>query len=268
MHALAYEGKTEDARGRTVLKNRRVHVAVGEGTASVEEALAAFAAEWDWSRVERCTVGGDGAPWIRKVLEYLPQATYRLDPFHPKQAMRRALRHDPEAHRQLTAAVEAGKPWADVAAILNAARRRAEGEHRERVNELKRYLKNQWNGIVTHPDGRRLGTIEGHNYHVVARRMKRRGASWNEDGARHLGRLLAARANGELDRYARPAWRRREISSGTSISQGRLFGTRLTTQQIEDAAQWLRARIPALHGPYADREWVRALRHLADLSVA
>ncbi|QBS38730.1 hypothetical protein E1B22_12520 (plasmid) [Thermaerobacter sp. FW80] len=84
MHALAYEGKATDARGRTVLKNRRVHVAVGEGTASIEEALAAFAAEWDWARVEQCTVGGDGAPWIRKALEYLPQASYRLDPFHLK----------------------------------------------------------------------------------------------------------------------------------------------------------------------------------------
>ncbi|HEY8416257.1 MAG TPA: UPF0236 family protein [Thermaerobacter sp.] len=65
MHALAYEGKAQDAPGRTVLTNRRVHVAVGEGTAFIEEALAAFAAEGDWARVEPRTVGGNGALWIQ-----------------------------------------------------------------------------------------------------------------------------------------------------------------------------------------------------------
>ncbi|EKP94754.1 ISLre2 family transposase [Thermaerobacter subterraneus] len=268
MHALAYEGKATDARGRTVLKNRRVHVAVGEGTASIEEALAAFAAAWDWARVEQCTVGGDGAPWIRKVLEYLPQATYRLDPFHLKRALRRGLRHDPEAHRQLAAALAEGKPWPEVAAILDAARRRAQGDDRDRVQELKQYMKNHWDGIVADANVRRLGAIEGQNYHVLARRMKRRGASWSEGGARHLARLLAARANGELERYARPVWQRRQAPPVVSTPQGRLFGQRLSRSDVEDVAQWLRVRIPALYGPHADREWVQALRHLAGLSVA
>lgn len=251
-----------------MLKNRRVHVAVGEGTASIEEALAAFAAAWDWARVEQCTVGGDGAPWIRKVLEYLPQATYRLDPFHLKRALRRGLRHDPEAHRQLAAALAEGKPWPEVAAILDAARRRAQGDDRDRVQELKQYMKNHWDGIVADANVRRLGAIEGQNYHVLARRMKRRGASWSEGGARHLARLLAARANGELERYARPVWQRRQAPPVVSTPQGRLFGQRLSRSDVEDVAQWLRVRIPALYGPHADREWVQALRHLASLSVA
>ena len=50
--------------------------------------------------------------------------------------------------------------------------------------------------------------------------------------------------------------------------QGRLFGQRLSRSDVEDVAQWLRVRIPALYGPHADREWVKALRHLAGLSVA
>ncbi|MFS8639616.1 MAG: ISLre2 family transposase [Symbiobacteriaceae bacterium] len=268
MHALAYEGKATDERGRTVLQNRRVHVAVGEGTASIEEALAAFAAEWDWSRVGQCTVGGDGAPWIRKVLEYLPQASYRLDPFHLKRAIRRGLGHDAEAHRQLAEALAEGKPWSEVEAILDAARRRARGEARDRVRELAQYLQNQWDGIVADRNARRLGAIEAENYHVLARRMKRRGASWSERGARHLARLLAARANDELDRYARPAWRRRQAPP-TALPQQRPFlRQRPSRSDLEDAAQWLRARIPALYGPHSDREWVRALRHLAGFSLA
>ncbi|HEY8552494.1 MAG TPA: UPF0236 family protein [Thermaerobacter sp.] len=52
----------------------------------------------------------DGAMWIRKVLEYHPQATYRLDPVHLNRAMRRGLRRDLEAHQQLAAALKAGEP--------------------------------------------------------------------------------------------------------------------------------------------------------------
>ena len=38
--------------------------------------------------------------------------------------------------------------------------------------------------------------------------------------------------------------------------------------ELEDAAQWLRARVPALYGPDSDREWVRVLRRLVSYSVA
>ena len=69
---------------------------------------------------------------------------------------------------------------------------------------LNQYLKNQWDGITADANARRLGAIEGQNGHVLARRMKQRGASWTERGARHLARLSAARANGALDRYVRP----------------------------------------------------------------
>ncbi|HEY8416429.1 MAG TPA: ISLre2 family transposase [Limnochordales bacterium] len=268
MHALAYEGKARDERGRTVLKNRRVHVAVGEGRESIEEALAAFAAEWDWSRVGRCTVGGDGASWIRKALEYLPQASYRLDPFHLKRAMRRGLRHDPEAHQQLAEALAAGQPWSEVKAVLEAARRRARGEARDRIRELAQYLENQWDGIVADSEARRLGAIEAQNYHVLARRMKRRGAAWSEPGARHLARLLAARANQELDRYTGSAWRRRQAPPTAFPRQPNVLSKRPSRAELKDAAQWLRARMPALYGPHSDREWVRVLRRLVSHSVA
>ena len=33
--------------------------------------------------------------------------------------------------------------------------------------------------------------------------MKRRGASWSEEGADRMARLLAAKANGELKRYTK-----------------------------------------------------------------
>ncbi|WPD19162.1 UPF0236 family transposase-like protein [Thermaerobacter composti] len=82
----------------------------------------------------------DGATWIRKVPEHHPQATYRLDPFHLKRAMRRGLRRDLEAHQQLAAALKAGEPWPEVATIRKAARRRTQCDDRDRIQALCRFV--------------------------------------------------------------------------------------------------------------------------------
>lgn len=201
-HALAYEGRETDARGRAVLRHRRVHVAVGEGADEVEQALADFARHWDFSRVERCRVGGDGAAWIRKAQEYLPHPTYRLDPFHLRRALREGLGHDARVYPRVCEALAAGLPWPEVQRLLHEALKRARGALRHRVRELTQYLERQWDGIVADGEARRLGAIEAENYHVLAKWMKRRGAAWSAKGAHHMGRLRAAQANGELERYA------------------------------------------------------------------
>jgi hypothetical protein len=202
-HALAYEGREVDARGRAVLTQRRVHVAVGAGAEAVEQALADFARHWDFARVERCTVGGDGAAWICKALDYLPPGTeYRLDPFHLRRALREGLGHDAQMYPRVCEALAAGKSWDDVRLLLQVALRRARGKRRRQVRALMRYLEGQWDGIMADAGARRLGAIEAENYHVLAKRMKRRGAAWSVKGAHHMGRLRAAQANGELERYA------------------------------------------------------------------
>ena len=263
-HALAYEGKETDARGRAVLKQRRVHVTVGEGANAVEQALADFARQWDFSRVERCTVGGDGAAWIRQALEYLPHATYRLDPFHLRRALREGLGHDARVYPRVCEALAAGKPWPEVQLLLQVALRRARGERRRRVCELMQYLERQWDGIVADPEWRRLGAVEAENYHVLAKRMKRRGAAWSAKGAHHMGRLRAAQANGELERYASPAWVRRRELFGALPRPG-ILRESPSAKDLEDAAAWLRARVPALYGPHSDRHWVDVLRQLISL---
>lgn len=263
-HALAYEGKETDARGRAVLKQRRVHVTVGEGTDAVEQALADFGRQWDFSRVERCTVGGDGAAWIRRALEYIPHATYRLDPFHLRRALREGLGHDGRVYPRVCEALAAGKPWREVQQLLHRAARRTCGERGQRARELMQYLERQWDGIAADPEARRLGAIEAENSHVLAKRMKRRGAAWSAKGAHHMGRLRAAQANGELERYASAAWvRRRELLA--TLPRPGILRESPTAKDLEDAAVWLRARVPALYGPHSDRHWVEVLRQLTNL---
>ncbi|MBT9258598.1 MAG: hypothetical protein KM310_02385 [Clostridiales bacterium] len=79
---------------------------------------------------------------------------------------------------------------------------RGRGVGRQRVQELRGYLGRQWDGILAEGEVQRLGAIEAENYHVLAKRLKRRGAAWSQRGAHHTRRLRAAKANGELESYA------------------------------------------------------------------
>lgn len=103
-----------------------------------------------------------------------------------------------------------------------------------------------WDGISQLPEEERLGAIEGQVRHTIARRMKRIGARWTLEGADRMARLLAARANGELNRYAG--------GSKSSLAELVAFDSpleKVTSCHNEDLEAWLRAAIPALKGPYA-----------------
>jgi hypothetical protein len=91
---------------------------------------------------------------------------------------------------------------------------------------------------------RALGTQEGTNAHLLARRMKRRGMSWSVPGAQAMGKARELVTNGALGPWclapppaaAAPAPRRR----------GRLTG-------LPDAPRpWPRVACPAAHGPLRD----------------
>jgi hypothetical protein len=232
-----------------------VHAAVHEAEAFFEETVADFRHIWELSAVRSWTLGSDGAGWAKQGLEYFPRALFRLDPFHLRRALRRGLGHDGEAHAQVAAAME-------------AAARRARGDCRRRVAELPGYLRANWAGIVGHPEARRLGAIEGQVYHVVARRMKRRGARWSGRGADHLARLLAARTNGELERFLRREGKRDAPRCASLLPEQPVRPA--TASEMADLEEWLRVRIPALYGPHAARPWIKhLLRELAHIgSVA
>ena len=253
--AVGYEGKEPAGKGRRRLVRRRVHAAVREAEAFFEETVADFRHIWELSAVRSWTLGSDGAGWAKQGLEYFPRALFRLDPFHLRRALRRGLGHDGEAHAQ-------------VAAVLEAAARRARGDCRRRVAELPGYLRANWAGIVGHPEARRLGAIEGQVYHVVARRMKRRGARWSGRGADHLARLLAARTNGELERFLRREGKRDAPRCASLLPEQPVRPA--TASEMADLEEWLRVRIPALYGPHAARPWIKhLLRELAHIgSVA
>lgn len=256
-HIVAYEGKEKVAPNRYALKNKLVLGALKDGEAAWEEAYAVIGGKWDLSRTKRIFIGGDGADWPKQGVEYFPGAEYRLDPYHLSRHLTEALWHDEEAFREVSTAISRND-WHQTQKILTTAAKKTGGNRKKRITRLLRYLEENWAGIVTSPGAKRLGTIEGQIQHNVARRMKRLGARWTISGGDRMARILAARANGELASYA-SRW---PVKNESLKKMARVEKNREV--KMEDVEEWLRASIPALKGPFADRPWIKyVLRELS-----
>jgi hypothetical protein len=94
------------------------------------------------------------------------------------------------------------------------------------------------------PDARALGTQEGTNAHLLARRMKRRGTSWTVPGARAMGKARELVTNGTLAPWCLTATVR--AAAAPPRRHGRVAG-------LPDAPlPWPQVACPAAHGPPRD----------------
>ncbi|SMB93595.1 Uncharacterised protein family (UPF0236) [Thermanaeromonas toyohensis ToBE] len=257
-HIVAYEGKEEVRRGRFSLKNKLVISSLRDGEGAWEESYALIGEKWDLSQTKKIYIGGDGAEWPKQGVEYFPGAEYRLDPYHLSKHLTEALWHDEETFSKVGLAISQGN-WEETRRVLEEAEKKSRGDRKKRITKLLQYLKENWAGVINSPGAQRLGAIEGQIQHNIARRMKRLGARWTTSGADRMARVLAAKANGELEQYI---WR-------WPVEQQKLKeivkakAKEVDRPKAEDIEKWLRVSLPALRGPYADRIWVKhVLREL------
>jgi len=254
--AVGYTGKEETASGSIRLLDRRVHAGVSDSATFFEETVAEFAHKWDLFNCDDITYGCDGAEWVKKGREYFPGAKFRLDPFHLRRALREGAGHVPEIYGRVCEAIAEGVPWSTMAEILDEGIKRTRGQRRQRMRKLKQYLANNWEGIRNNPTARELGAIEGQVFHHITRRMKRHGAHWSRNGADHMVRLLALRGNGELKEFT-PHRPQRNSQLIESVAQKPMISHDPKDGTVEDVAEWLQARLPALYGPHAGRTWIK-----------
>lgn len=248
---VGYEGK-EGPRRR--LKNRHTVAGTGSGEEIWEEASAVFGFKWSLDEVKKVRLGGDGAEWIKGGLAVFPQASYHLDRFHLRKRLTEALAFSSKHYEAVSEGIYLLDREVTVLA-LDSAIGVTRGAVRKRIWDFKNYLLENWDGIAALPEEERLGVIEGQVRHTIARRMKRIGARWTPGGTDRMSRLLAARANDELERYvkrsATPGWAVVHQVMGTSAIQ-------LSAKPLgEDPAAWLEANVPALEGPFASAPWVK-----------
>ena len=253
---IGYEGKRETGKDRRELTERRVVSGIKESDSFWEELVAEISEHWKLWEVDEFYLGGDVAKWIKEGCEYFPRAVYRLDPYHLRRTLLEGLGHDEEGLIEAWEAIKE-EDLEKLNQTLLVAEKRAKGAKKNRVKAVKKYLNNNWEGICHSKAGVRLGAIEGQVFHHIARRMKRHGAGWSEQGADHLARLLAKKANGELSEALKAKWKTKPEVIKRLVGEKKPFIDADVLIGAKDYGEWLRTTMPVLYGPAQSAPWVK-----------
>lgn len=239
---------------------------------------------YDLSRVPVVVVGGDGANWIDTALEGFPrtQAVRQRDAFHLARDAARGW--GPEAGATLYQAVRAGNRATATALLALPAPPRAVPSLPPPPDTASppaaagaapsvRTRSGPWSGAqiqrarttftgqvgtpdaavdwrlqvppdLVPPGARGLGTQEGANAHLLAKRMKHKGMAWRTSGARALAKARELVTNGDQRTLA--PWCHRTaptppllpLHPGGAAAAGPL--------------PWPQVSCPAAHGPLSD----------------
>jgi len=155
--------------------------------------------QYEISSLERIYLCGDGDKWIRKGLEFLPRSVFVLDLFHLDRYLIAALGRDSDAHKEIWAAFKEGDQ-VRVEKVLREAARRAETPGRkEAVRDCRRYIRQNWDGIMAYrlyPEAELGVSAEAHVSHLFSARLSSRPMAWSTRGVDRMARLRVLRANG------------------------------------------------------------------------
>jgi len=110
--------------------------------------------------VEAIFLCGDGAPWIEKGLEIIPQSIFILDRFHLAQRIQGAC---PEPHKrgELWKAIEEGS-WEEVEALLLKVLSRGKNPRDQGLGNLSIYLSRNREGIQNARNSQIAVSAEAH----------------------------------------------------------------------------------------------------------
>lgn len=258
----AYDGKQTSRNGRRTLEHRYSVAATQDAESFWDIASACLAYQWKLDKIKRVDLGGDGAPWVKEGSGLFPNAVYHLDRFHLSENLTEALAFSATSHQAAVRAIEQ-KDQQALIEVLDRAAKATKNTKRKRIQKLKNYLLDNWDGIIAQIPEDGLGVIEGQVRHTIARRMKRIGARWSPEGTDRMARLLAAKANNELNNYlavSKPMSNILAKAVGETPIGGRAY-------KVEDTQAWLQAHVPALDTPYPTGYLIRhVIKALSDLS--
>ena len=264
---IAYEGweKVGKDRHRTVNKTAYAAIA-GEQTFWAGMTLK-LQGRYDLSRIGETIVGGDGARWVKEGAGYI-NGRFQLDRYHLNREITAALGRDKETKGKVWQSIAQGNIESGLGTLAESMSR-ACGEQAKRIAHAYRYLWENRSGLADYrlnvaeeerKELRRTGAIEGNIDKLVVRRMKNQGMSWTIKGIRRLLCVRFLVREGKLTEWLD---RRNTKDPHMPIPPKTLrrLVNRLSMQQPDD---WLKAEVPALHGPHASRPWAIILKSLLE----
>jgi hypothetical protein len=160
------------------------------------------AAKWIYDsyeveEIERIYLHGDGAPWIKEGLNWLPKAKMALDRYHLNKAILTVTSRQPEKRFKLYSALYSGDQQGSKQLIQQLRQDAKDDSEKKRIWEFKRYIRKNWAGIAIHSQEECGGSCtEGHVSHVLSKRLSSRPMGWSREGLRVMAELRAYKSSG------------------------------------------------------------------------
>ncbi|SFE29519.1 Uncharacterised protein family (UPF0236) [Thermoanaerobacter thermohydrosulfuricus] len=223
-----HEGR-EEKNGRNVLKNVYYKAYVGEKPEDIWIDVANYIEDnYKEEKIEKIYIAGDGAPWIKEGLEWILKSRFVLDRYHLNKYVLKATSKEPKYRDKIWRAINEGDKEG-VKKIFDELIKREEEEEKEKIKEVKRYILNNWEGIVIYnKDEDVIGcSAEGHISHVFSARLSRNPLGWSREGLKLMAKLRVFSKNGGDLREAE--WgKKKNINAGSY---------NLTKKQIKEAVR-------------------------------
>jgi len=206
--AIAYDGWKETGKNRYSLDGKVAFAGFAKAREFHKIREAKIAAEYNIDEAGLRLLNGDGAGWIKKVPD--KDTVFQLDPFHRNKAIREKI-HDRKAQNDIFE-ILAESDIKGLFRYLEIYRDSlSEEAWIEDADSLIAYFSSNAHGLLPYtqrnmkipdsPDGltyRTMGTMEGHIWSIVAKRMKKNHTTWSKRGANNLAKILAKKCEGKL----------------------------------------------------------------------
>jgi hypothetical protein len=257
---IAYEGREKIGKDRFMTVNKSAYADIVNGDAFWSAMTLKLSRRYDLSGTSHMVLGGDGAGWIRKGVDYFG-ADYQLCRFHLNRNLTRTLGHDRETLKEVKEALNKGN-ISDVFNLIDKAADSATGDTRKNIKKLYSYLKANLSGLKTYPrrDNKSVhtGAIEGNIDKFVAGRMKNQGMSWSIQGIRRMLWLRIALYEDKLDDYLEV-----KVDKPKPYTLSEKTIRRVVDKKLKrDYTQYFNAGLPALAGPHSSKPWVKMLKSI------
>jgi hypothetical protein len=206
---------------------------------------------WDLSYTALIVINGDGAKWIDKGADDLPDCVRQLNGFHLARACSRGWENGSDMY----VAIRSGRVRQTLGELKEKEGKTAQ-KNRDyvlrHIDDGMDWRKKIQGTPLAHAipvDARGLGCMESNEDKLFANRMKKRGMSWTISGAQRMGKAIQLAFNGNL-----PDWCRRKTPESRTFRPSFDLFERKGSSDI--------ASLPALESSHASRPWARVLKDL------
>lgn len=141
---------------------------------------------------------GDGAPWIKQGLEYIPNCRFVLDRYHKNKAIKQALSGiDRQSGSQYEYLIRKALKDGNKEGLITIQKKLLARypDRSKTINEHIGYLLDNFEAItITNDDPASLngGCTEPHVSHILSDRLSSRPMAWSKETLRHFVPILAA----------------------------------------------------------------------------